>query len=340
MKKSILYIGNKLSKHGNTPTSVESLGKLLAQDYPIITVSDKKNKVFRLFDMLYSIVRNRSNTSLILIDTYSTSNFYFAFLCGALAKVLRIKYIPILHGGNLPHRLINSAKMSKSLFGNAQFNIAPSGYLYEAFNEKGYKTEYIPNNVDISEYEYKARRNTGLKLLYVRAISKIYNPRLAIEVVSELYKTYPDVELCMVGPDRDGTLQELKALVQERGLEKNVNFLGKLEKPEWIKLSKEYDIFINTTNFDNTPVSIIEAMALGFPIVSTNVGGLPFLIEDTKDGFLINPNDSEEMTRKIKYIYNNPDIAQRLSLNARTKAENFDWNKVRKNWKRTLDGLI
>ena len=340
MARSILYIGNKLSKHGNTPTSVESLGELLALEYKIISVSDKKNKLLRLSDMLYSIIKYRSQISLVLIDTYSTSNFYYAFLCSYLARILKIKYIPILHGGNLPQRLINNPAMSKSIFSNSIFNIAPSGYLYKAFSEYGYATEFIPNNIDISEYNFSQRKNVRLKLLYVRAISKVYNPSLALEVIEQLYKKYPEVELCMVGPDRDGTLLQLKERVQSLGLQKHVSFLGKLDKKDWLTLSKEYDIFINTTNVDNTPVSIIEAMALGLPIVSTNVGGLPFLIEDTKDGLLVDPNNSAQMVEKITYIYNNPGVAEQLSLHGRQKAESFDWNRISSTWKRSLDNVL
>jgi len=340
MEKSILYIGNKLSKHGNTPTSVESLGELLAQEHKIITVSDKKNKLLRLSDMLYSIVKFRSQISLVLIDTYSTSNFYFAFLCSYLARILKIKYIPILHGGNLPQRLINNPDMSKSIFSHSVFNIAPSGYLHKVFSDHGYTTEYIPNNIDISKYNFTQRKHVRLKLLYVRAISKVYNPSLALDVIEQLHKFYPEAELCMVGPDRDGTLFELKERVKTLGLEKHVKFSGKLEKKEWLDLSKDYDIFINTTNVDNTPVSIIEAMALGLPIVSTNVGGIPFLIEDTKDGLLVDPNNCTQMVEKIQYIFENPDIAQNLSLNGREKAESFDWKKIHSTWKKSLDNVL
>ena len=85
-----------------------------------------------------------------------------------------------------------------------------------------------------------------------------------------------DATLAMIGPDVDGSLTKVKDLARKKNLD--VNFTGKLSKPEWINYSKDFNVFINTTNFDNTPVSVIEAMALGLPVVSTNVGGMPFLI--------------------------------------------------------------
>jgi len=79
----------------------------------------------------------------------------------------------------------------------------------------------------------------------------------------------------MVGPDKDSSLGEAKDLAKQLGVAESVTFTGVLPKAQWHQLSEKFDIFINTTNIDNMPVSIIEAMALGLPIVSTNAGGLP-----------------------------------------------------------------
>ena len=106
---------------------------------------------------------------------------------------------------------------------------------------------------------------------------------------------------------------------------------------EWINLSKDYDIFVNSTNFDNQPVSVIEAMALGFPIISTDVGGIPFLIEDEKDGLLIEKNNSEMMFEKMSQLMKAPELAKKLSVNARLKAESFDWRNVQEKWKSVLN---
>ena len=135
-------------------------------------------------------------------------------------------------------------------------------------------------------------------MLWVRSFSEIYNPLLALQIVELLKNEGLDVELCMVGPEKDGSLQRCKSVAQELNLP--VTFTGMLSKEEWIDLSKDYDIFINTTNFDNMPVSVMEAMALGLPVVSTNVGGLPYLIEDGVDGMLFPPNNAELFVGAIK----------------------------------------
>lgn len=143
-----------------------------------------------------------------------------------------------------------------------------------------------------------------------------------------------EAELCMVGPDNDGVLQKVEELAKELNVE--VTFTGKLSKTKWINLSKNYNIFINTTNFDNMPVSVIEAMALGLPIVSTNVGGIPFLIDHNQDGILVNPNNVTVFVDSIKQIINQPEFANSIVLKARKKVEHFDWEIVKHKWTELL----
>ena len=116
-------------------------------------------------------------------------------------------------------------------------------------------------------------------------------------------------------------------------MEEKIKITGLLSRKEWTELSEKYDIFINTTNVDNTPVSVIEAMALGLVVVTTNVGGIPFLLNDKHDSLFGPPNDKITMKKNIEYLLNNGgSMFQKLSLNARAKAESFNWNSIRQQW--------
>lgn len=335
-KAKILYIGDALSIHGSTPTSVETLGRLLSEFYDVKMVSNKKNQILRLFDMLSSVVKFRRETDMILIDTYSSKNFYYALLVSQLARLLKVSYFTCLRGGSLPSRLERSPFLSKLIFNNSVMNVAPSQYLLKAFEEHHYKVQFITNNIDLSKYPQKRRENISPNILYVRAFSKIYNPQMAIKAFSMFKEEFLSAKMCMIGPDKDGTLQECQELAKKLGLHESIELTGKLSKEEWIKRSSDYDIFINPTNFDNQPVSVMEAMALGFPIVSTNVGGIPFLIEDEKDGLLVNISDENQMYEKMSELMKTPLLVKSLSENALLKAENFDWKSVQNEWKKLL----
>jgi L-malate glycosyltransferase len=328
----LLYIGNKLSKNDITVTSIETLGLFLENEgFKVYNASSIKNKWLRLIDMLWKTMKYSKNVSVVLIDTYSTQNFYFAVAVANLCRLIRLPYIPILRGGNLPRRLQKSRSQAYKLFKGAKTNVAPSKYLMDKFAAEGYHNlTYIPNTIEIEQYSYLPRKETGPKLLWVRSFAEIYNPMLALLVVEKLKEKFPNVSLCMIGPEKDGSLQKCKAYAAE--LQLPVIFTGMLSKEEWRQRSEDYDIFINTTNLDNTPVSVIEAMALGLPVVSTDVGGVPYLIEDQKDGLLIPPNDRDHFVDAIHKLCTNNELARSLSANARKKAEDFDWQNVKQHW--------
>lgn len=328
----IIYVGNIVSGHGKTATTIETLGKLLKDEgYEIILTSDKKNKILRMLDMLWTVYTNRKKVSKVLIDTYSTTNFYYAYLVSKLCIFLKIKYIPILHGGNLEERLKKSVSKSKTIFDNAAINVAPSLFLQKKFEEYGYTNlAHIPNNIALAQYPFKKRKQVTAKLLWVRSFAEIYNPTMAIRVANELKKKGFDVDLCMIGPEKDDSFTKTKALANE--LNVAVTFTGKLSKTDWIMKSKEYDIFINTTNFDNMPVSLVEAMALGMPIVTTNVGGIPYLIEDQKDGLLVEAANVNDMVQAIVKLINSPELVEEITTNGRQKVTAFDWEVVKKQW--------
>ena len=332
----LLYLGNRLSKHGFNKTTIETLGLHLEQEgFGVYYASNKKSFLFRMLDMMWSVVLYRKQVSYILIDTYSTKAFWYAFFCSQLAQLLNIKYIPILHGGDLPNRLKNNPKLCRMVFGNAYQNVAPSGYLKQAFESAGFTNViHIPNSIEIDKYEFKARAELTPKLLWVRAFASIYNPKMAVKVLQQLQEKYPSASLTMVGPDKDGSLQTTKAFAES--LEVAINFTGQLAKEDWWQLASEHDIFINTTHFDNTPISVMEAMALGLPVVSTNVGGIPYLLADKENALLVNDDDDKAMTEAICSLLEDQQKASDLTLNARHFIEQMDWNVVKEEWKRVL----
>ncbi|MDT7831922.1 glycosyltransferase family 4 protein [Flavobacteriaceae bacterium S356] len=334
-KKVIVYIGNDFSKRSNYNSTMNTLSGLFeTEGYQVVKSSGKKNKFLRILAMCSTVLKYSRTADYILIDTFSTLNFYYALVVSQLARALKIRYIPILHGGNLPKRLDNNRALCKAIFKNSYKNIAPSMYLKTHFEKKHYKTEYVPNVITIKDYFYKERKVITPNLLWVRAFDKIYNPQMAIEVLYHVKKLYPEAKLCMVGPEKDQSRKLCENLISMYELIDAVTFTGLLRKEEWHHLSENYDVFINTTNIDNTPVSVIEAMALGLPVISTNIGGLPFLIEDGVDGILVNCNDAEQMSQEISKLIEETSI--NMARKARKKVEHFDWTYVAEKWKSIL----
>jgi len=138
----------------------------------------------------------------------------------------------------------------------------------------------------------------------------------------------------MIGPDKDGSLEKCKEHAEKLGVQ--VQFPGKLSREAWCSMAAEYDIFINTTHYDNTPVSLIEAMALGLPVISTEVGGIPYLIRHHENGLLVPDGDAQAFIHSINLLLLDPKLAYRLSESGRATAGGFAWKQVKLQWHKLL----
>lgn len=321
--------------------------QLEAEGYTLYYSSAQRWQLLRLLQMLWDTWRLRHKVQVVLIDTYSTRNFYYALLVSQLCRLLKLPYIPILHGGALPRRLERSVGWSQRIFKHALRLVSPSRYLAQVFRGYGYeKVTYIPNTITIADYPISSpslkdgscERYNTIHLLWVRSFSTIYHPQMAVQVLHDLQQQGYIASLTMVGPDADGSLKAVQQLASTLGVQ--VTFTGKLPKARWHALAQQHNVFINTAHFDNMPVSVIEAMALGLPVVSTEVGGMPYLLEHGVDGLLVPDGDVQAMVAAIVRLHREPDLAQRLSAAARLKAEGFDWGVVREKWIHLIENDI
>lgn len=331
MGKRILYIGNALDRKGSTPTTIDVLGSLLNTRHTVTIVSRKRNKFMRLADMCLTLFNARNRTDLVIIDVYSSTAFYFAVIAAWMCRKSGLPYVPVAHGGNLPERAARSPKRMNRLFTGAYSSVCPSAFLKDRLAESGIACRIIPNPIDISMYQYREADVTPT-LLWVRSLHSVYNPEMALQVLAVLTESYPAARLTMVGPEKDVSVKALKTKARELGIEDKVAFTGLLVKQDWLNLGTEHSFFINTTNIDNAPVSVVEAMALGLVVVSTNAGGIPYLVSNNENGFLVETGNAGQMAAVIKDCLDGTRDLTAIRQNARQTAMKFDQQHVLNLW--------
>lgn len=337
----LLLIGNYLTGPGYNQNTWQDLASRLREaGYDVRTTSNRETKVLRLLAMLTTIWRHRKEYDIAQVDVFSGTAFIWAYLSAWLLHKLNKPFILTLHGGNLPAFAQRHPARVQRLLAGARAVTVPSRYLLEAMRPYREDLQLIPNALDLSRYPFSRRVSPAPTLIWLRAFHEIYNPRLAIEVLHLLRVSFPAARLIMVGPDKgDGSLQKTQQRAVEMGLADSVEFTGGVPKSEVPVRLNLGDIFINTTNFDNTPVSVMEAMACGLCVVSTNVGGLPYLLKDGEDALLIPPDDPDAMAAAVMRILTEPGLAEQLSTNARKKAEQFDWQIVLPMWGKIINDI-
>jgi glycosyltransferase involved in cell wall biosynthesis len=173
--------------------------------------------------------------------------------------------------------------------------------------------------------------------VWLRTFHRTYNPELAPKVLALLVKDFPHVHLAMAGRDaRDGTREQTLRAASALGVLDRLAAPGLVTRgqvPDWLDAG---DIFLNTSDVDNTPLSVLEAMASGLCVVTTNVGGMPHLVQDGEEALLVPPNDPDKMAAAVCRVLRDPALAARLSGRGRSRAESCDWSQVLPRWETLL----
>jgi glycosyltransferase involved in cell wall biosynthesis len=335
---SALVVGAFLPPSQGTRGISEDLSiRLGSAGWRMLIASRRPSQVGRLVDMLSTCWRERHRYSVAAVDLYSGPAFLWAkAVCWVLRRVGK-PYVLMLHGGNLPEFAKRWPKSVRGLLGSAVAVTTPSHYLMEHMLAYRKDIRVVPNAISIHTYAFRLRRRVAPRLIWLRAFHEVYNPEMAIQVLALLKQDFSEIHLTMIGPDKgDGSMQRTRQVAEQLGVSNHLTLLGSVSKGEVPEKLGQSDIFLNTARTDNTPVSVLEAMASGLCVVSTNVGGIPYLVQDEREALLVPPDNAESMAKAVRRIITEFDLAEQLSHNGRRKAEKFDWPAILPRWEKLL----
>lgn len=209
--------------------------------------------------------------------------------------------------------------------------IVPSQFLVDVFGKFGLQADAVYNFVDTEKFKFRERKTLRPIFLSNRNFEAHYNVSCVIQAFAEIQKKFPEAQLTIAGFGTEE--KKLKKLVANLQL-KNVNFVGKVANDEMPKLYDEADIYLNSSIVDNMPLSLIEAFSAGIPIVSSNAGGIPYIVKNGKTGLLVEKNDCQELANEAVKLLQNGDLARKIISQAKKEVEKYSTEKVVESWRK------
>lgn len=190
------------------------------------------------------------------------------------------------------------------------------------------KTITITPGVDINRFK-PGIINLKNRILFVAGLKKAEKYKgleYLLSAVNIIKKNIKDVKLTIVG---DGDYSKYyKKLCQDLEIGRNVEFKGILYNKNLVEEYQKTNVFVLPSLYDSCPLVLLEAMACKKPVVGTNVGGIPFVIDDNKTGLLVPPKEPKALAETIVKILNNSELAKKMGENGYKKVkENFLWDK-------------
>src|SRR5205085_5606057 len=172
--------------------------------------------------------------------------------------------------------------------------VVPSGYLVDVFARFGLQAEAIFNTIALDRFGFRERRPMRPLFLSARLLEPLYNVACVLRTFALIQQRHPDAQLTIAA---DGSERgKLERLARELDLH-HTRFIGKVDYERMPDLLDAADIYLNANDLDNMPSSLIECMAAGLCVVSTNAGGIPYIITDEETGLLVACNDHEALAR-------------------------------------------
>lgn len=323
------------------PTPAEALARHLADDGVEVVgvVSIRQGRASRLLDQVSAPLRWRRRADVVVVDVFSGRSFVSAEAAATAARMVGLPVVLVLHGGNLPAFAEGHRRRFEHLLASAAAVVAPSGFLAELSMRHGREATVIPNTVELAAATWRDRAPLRPQLLWLRSFAPIYNPTLAVEVVAALVADHPEVQLTMAGADK-GERVATEARAHALGVADRISFPGFLDAAARDRALDRCDVLLNTNDVDNMPVSLLEAMACGLVVVTTDAGGIPAMVTDGVDAAVRPRGDAGALAAAVHDVLVDPALARRLAAGGRRRVEGLSWHEVGPAWHAVLAAAI
>lgn len=333
------FVGIHAGRRTDQPVSQnEVLAGLFEQSgYRVRRASAVRQRYLRTLHQVLSIPLWR-DVDVVVVAVFSGPSFVMAELATTLAGVTGKRSVLFLHGGNLPVYAPKHRRRVDRVFTRAAAILAPSEYLASAFRSWGYDVQVIPNVLDVDRYTYHHRTAAQPKLLWMRTFHEHYNPLMAVRTLERVSREHPGASMTMAGADH-GLLHETIAEAERLGVLDRIQFPGYVDHEQKLAAFEDHDLFLNTNRIDNMPVSVVEVSLAGIVPVATAVGGLPAIIDDGRNGILVDCDDDAAMADAVLGLLSDPARFSQMSGDAREFGLRSSWPSVRRLWEAQLDSV-
>jgi glycosyltransferase involved in cell wall biosynthesis len=342
----IALVGPLPPSTGGMANQTQQLGRLLREEgfeVAMVQVNSpyhpwfEKIKGLRAVTRLLPYLRHlwRVCGKVDLVHIMANSGWSWHLYAAPAIWIAHFRGTPVIvnyRGGEAGTFLDKSYAWIKPSLAKASMIIVPSGFLDEVFRKHGFDPKIVSNIIDFSRF-YASNNppdtdwTTAPKLLVARNLELIYDNATAIRAFKIVHDALPLARLSIAGTGPE--LAALTELVHSLQLETAVTFTGRIDNKDMPQLYRNADIMLNPTTVDNMPISILESLASGVAVVSTDVGGIPYIVQNEKTAMLVPPADPTAMAQAVLTLVRDPAKMATLIATGRESVEQYTWPHVR-----------
>ncbi|RTL26574.1 MAG: glycosyltransferase family 1 protein [Rhodocyclaceae bacterium] len=288
--------------------------------------------VARLLPYLFALWRAAGRSD--VMHVLANSGWSWHLFAAPAIWIARLRGTPIVvnyRGGEAESFFAAAPRFVHRTLRSASALVVPSAFLEECFRRFGFESRIVPNIINLERFAVqRAVGRQSPHVVVTRNLEPIYDIPTVLMAFAHVLKHIPGATLTIAGsgPERG----RLEGMARDLGISAAVTFAGRIDNEKIPALYASADLMLNPSTVDNMPISILEAFASGVPVVSTDVGGVPFIAEHGRTALLIPARSPERMAEAMLELLLDEYTAQRLAAAAREEVEQYAWPVIREKW--------
>lgn len=322
----VLLVSNYKKGTGGISGQVELLAKNLTKEGIEVEIFNTKGSILYRLGCKKRLKCKAIDYDVIHIHCCSNFGFFPAVLGVTVGRRLGKRTVLTYHGGGAESFFNRHKRFVRHFLCRTDANIVLSGYLGQVFDKFEIPYTIIPNVIEFDTSHYKERQTIKPNFISIRTLSPLYNIECILRAYKIVKNQIPEASLRIVG---DGPSREsLEEMARTEEI-KDVTFVGRVSNTEIYNQLDQADIMLSTPRIDNMPVSVLEGFNAGLLVISSSVGGVPYMIEDGINGLLFKDDDENELSQKMIYAIKEQTKSQNMILNAHNDVRKYQWTTIR-----------
>lgn len=323
---NVLLICNYKPKVGGISGQVDILQKMLQTDGHTAEVFSTKASFLRRMLLPFKLKSTGKDFDVFHIHCCSNWGFLPAVVGVSVGRRLGKRIVLTYHGGGGEKFFDRHPKLVRHFLTRTDANIVLSGFLAQVFERHGLPFVTIPNILELDDSRFRQREMLQPNYICTRAHEPLYNIPCILRAFRKVQSIRPEATLTLVGGGSEH--ENLVRMAEELGLQ-NVTFTGRVANEDIYTYLDRADIMLSAPTVDNMPVSVLEAMNAGLLVISSKVGGVPYMVKNNSTGLLFDSDDSDALAGKMLWAVDNQTVARAIALQGHKAVSRYRWENIK-----------
>lgn len=323
---NVLLICNYKPKVGGISGQVDILQKMLQADGHTAEVFSTKAPLLRRMLLPFKLKSTGKDFDVFHIHCCSNWGFLPAAVGVSVGRRLGKRIVLTYHGGGGEKFFDRHPKLVRHFLTRTDANIVLSGFLAQVFEKHGLPFVTIPNILELDDSRFRQREMLHPNYICTRAHEPLYNIPCILRAFRKVQSIRPEATLTLVGGGSEH--ENLVQMAEELGLQ-NVTFTGRVANEDIYTYLDRADIMLSAPTVDNMPVSVLEAMNAGLLVISSKVGGVPYMVKNNSTGLLFDSDDSDALAGKMLWAVDNQTVARAIALQGHKAVSRYRWENIK-----------